>query len=94
MTDTREAPIAYRMFTWKASTSSGTMTTPPPKPVSAPVNPAARLPRQSRRLNVRIVTLVNLNNPTNETRLPPYLPNRHHAVARPHAHSAAAPMAT
>src|SRR5262249_13983081 len=51
MTDTSEAPIAYRMSTLKPRTSSGTMTTPPPSPVSAPRNPAATDPRQSSSVN-------------------------------------------
>src|SRR5262245_26954947 len=51
MTDTSEAPIAYRMSTPKPRTRSGTITTPPPSPVSAPKKPAATDPRQSSSVN-------------------------------------------
>src|SRR2546427_11427128 len=40
MTETRVAPIAYRISTPNRSVSTGVRTTPPPSPVSAPSSPA------------------------------------------------------
>ena len=44
ITATSEAPTAYLMSTPKARTSSGTTTTPPPRPVSDPSRPAPTEP--------------------------------------------------
>src|SRR4051794_30041190 len=48
MTDTSDAPAAYRRSTPNPSTRSGTITTPPPSPVSAPSRPAANAPPATR----------------------------------------------
>src|SRR5574341_824919 len=40
MTDTMLAPIAYLICTWKRSVRTGMRMTPPPRPNSAPNNPA------------------------------------------------------
>ena len=53
MTETSEAPMAYRMSTPNRKARSGTMTTPPPNPVREPRNPAAREPSQTRSENSR-----------------------------------------
>src|SRR6266568_4903315 len=53
MTDTSAAPIAYRMSTLNSSVSIGTMTIPPPSPVSAPTTPAPRAPSQTRSVSSR-----------------------------------------
>ena len=42
ITDTSDAPIAYRISTPNTSVSSGTITTPPPSPVSDPSIPAKK----------------------------------------------------
>src|SRR5438067_1166063 len=41
MTETSDAPTAYRRSTPRTMVSSGTITTPPPSPVREPRNPAA-----------------------------------------------------
>src|SRR5262245_25446711 len=44
MTDTSDAPMAYGRSTSNSTTSIGTITTPPPRPVSAPRKPARNAP--------------------------------------------------
>src|SRR3569833_3849101 len=46
ITEMSDTPIAYRMSTWKKTVSSGTSTTPPPSPVSAPSRPAVSEPKK------------------------------------------------
>src|SRR5437588_2351726 len=46
------------MFTWKATTSSVTITTPPPKPVSAPSSPATKDPRRTNGTKKSVVTRI------------------------------------
>ena len=40
ITDTMEAPMAYRMSMWYSRVSTGTTTMPPPSPTSEPKKPA------------------------------------------------------
>jgi hypothetical protein len=54
MTETRDAPTAYLISTLKTRVSRGTRTTPPPRPVSAPRNPAMNEPRPTRMVNSRL----------------------------------------
>src|SRR5579885_3774451 len=51
ITETSAAPIAYLISTLKSSVSIGTITTPPPSPVSAPRNPARNDPAKISALN-------------------------------------------
>src|SRR5215831_6145266 len=44
MTEINDAPMAYRISTRKMSVSIGTITMPPPSPVSAPSRPAPKAP--------------------------------------------------
>src|SRR5215471_10691328 len=53
MTETSEAPTAYLISTLKANVSRGTRTTPPPRPVREPRNPAANDPKLTRIVNSR-----------------------------------------
>ena len=54
ITDTSEAPTAYRMSTPNTEVKRGTMTTPPPKPVSDPKKPAVNEPIQTSKENSRM----------------------------------------
>src|SRR5581483_5936786 len=55
ITDTSEAPIAYRISTLKNNVSSGTSTTPPPSPVRAPSSPAANEPTPTSKENSQML---------------------------------------
>jgi hypothetical protein len=57
ITETRDAPIAYRMSTPKKRVNNGTIITPPPKPVRAPRKPAKKEPRQIIREKPRILII-------------------------------------
>ncbi|GAB4237852.1 MAG: hypothetical protein Kow0049_24020 [Stanieria sp.] len=57
ITDTREAPTAYLISTPKIAVNRGTITTPPPKPVSAPTKPAVKEQTQTSNENSKIFTL-------------------------------------
>src|ERR1700745_1186205 len=59
ITDTSAAPIAYRMSTPNTIVSNGTITTPPPSPVSAPKKPAATAPTKINAVNS--VTFIDLS---------------------------------
>src|SRR4029077_18518172 len=54
ITETSDAPTAYRMSTLNSRVSIGTSTTPPPRPVSAPRNPAMNDPSPTRMVNSRM----------------------------------------
>src|SRR6185503_19862692 len=61
MTEMSDTPIAYRMSTWKKTVSSGTSSTPPPSPVSAPRSPAVSDPKKRRPVNIdRVIGRKNL----------------------------------
>src|SRR5579872_1007857 len=62
ITETREAPMAYRMSTLNKRLSSGTNTTPPPSPVNAPTRPARSEQKQTSTLNSRMF-MKNLSGP-------------------------------
>src|ERR1700722_4352867 len=57
MTETRDAPIAYLISTPSASASAGTITTPPPRPVSAPRKPATA--DMANTTNVKVNAVMN-----------------------------------
>src|ERR1700722_107403 len=54
ITETSEAPIAYRISTPNTKVSSGTITTPPPSPVNAPSSPAAIDPAATINVNSKL----------------------------------------
>jgi hypothetical protein len=54
MTEINEVPMAYRMSIPNPIVNSGTITTPPPSPVSEPINPANKAPAKSMAKKVTI----------------------------------------
>ena len=51
ITEISEAPIAYLISTPNTRVNKGTITTPPPNPVSEPRNPALKEPSQIKTVN-------------------------------------------
>src|SRR5271155_438100 len=68
ITDTSAAPMAYRMSTPNSSVSIGTITTPPPNPVSAPKNPASSDPKPINAVNSSVVNRHSQIKPRHERR--------------------------
>src|SRR6185437_13637966 len=60
ITDTIDAPTAYRMSTWNSSVSIGTTMMPPPSPVSAPSRPAVTEPAAISNAKVSVVIARNV----------------------------------
>src|SRR5262252_5822792 len=55
ITETSDAPTAYRISTLNTRVKNGTSTTPPPSPVSDPRKPAVNDPIATRAVNSRFV---------------------------------------